>query len=296
MLSGAYFALEGAKVVALPTNLGQSLQIDAGTESGLLWSAQLPGGETWLSLHASLPGLDILETSNEQLCENLVKYLKAAKTLNANFLKDETAILATTRLEFDRSWGLGSSSTLISLIAQWAGVNAFQLMAMTTNGSGYDVACATADGPILYHNHTGGRHVEQVTLNPAFKDQLLFIHLGQKQDTAEAISYFRAQSGNWQQEIEQVNYISEQLVSTSTLADWQDLFRQEEDLISKALDMLKVKDRLFADFPGVVKSLGAWGGDFVLALADQTQQETRQYFLDKGYHTMLAWDELILQP
>jgi hypothetical protein len=50
-----------------------------------------------------------------------------------------------------------------------------------------------------------------------------------------------------------------------------------------------VQQRLFADYPGVVKSLGAWGGDFVLA----TQLDhAKVYFPQAGYATVLGWDDL----
>ena len=56
----------------------------------------------------------------------------------------------TTKLTFPRAWGLGTSSTLISLIAQWAKCDPFELLFEAFGGSGYDIACATANSPISY--------------------------------------------------------------------------------------------------------------------------------------------------
>ena len=35
--------------------------------------------------------------------------------------------------------------------------------------------------------------------------------------------------------------------------------------MSKLTSKEKIKDKLFNDFDGEIKSLGAWGGDFILA-------------------------------
>jgi hypothetical protein len=57
------------------------------------------------------------------------------------------------------------------------------------------------------------------------------------------------------------------------------------------LQLTPVKERLFDDYFGAVKSLGAWGGDFVLATGDKT---TPAYFKKKGYSTVLTYKEMIL--
>jgi hypothetical protein len=48
---------------------------------------------------------------------------------------------------------------------------------------------------------------------------------------------------------------------------------------------------LFSDFDGAVKSLGAWGGDFVLAISNE---DPTTYFKSKGYETIIAYKDMIL--
>ena len=55
--------------------------------------------------------------------------------------------------------------------------------------------------------------------------------------------------------------------------------------------MPPVKKRLFPDYPGSIKSLGAWGGDFILATGTESE---REYFKEKGYTTLRSYRELIL--
>ncbi|MBK8557148.1 MAG: hypothetical protein IPL65_15875 [Lewinellaceae bacterium] len=50
----------------------------------------------------------------------------------------------------------------------------------------------------------------------------------------------------------------------------------------------------FSDYWGAVKSLGAWGGDFVLVTSEKDESTTRAYFLDKGFDVFLPWRDMIL--
>ena len=87
-------------------------------------------------------------------------------------------LIFNTHLDFDPNWGLGSSSTLISLLAQWANVNPYELLKMTMGGSGYDIACATASQPIIYRLENGSPIVEKADFKPAFADKLYFVYQG----------------------------------------------------------------------------------------------------------------------
>jgi len=42
-----------------------------------------------------------------------------------------------------------------------------------------------------------------------------------------------------------------------------------------------------------MKSLGAWGGDFVLATSQASEEETRKYFGQKGFTTVFKLVELM---
>ena len=55
--------------------------------------------------------------------------------------------------------------------------------------------------------------------------------------------------------------------------------------------MQTIKEAVFPDFNGVIKSLGAWGGDFVMVVS---QENPKKYFAQKGYEIMLTYGEMIL--
>ena len=55
--------------------------------------------------------------------------------------------------------------------------------------------------------------------------------------------------------------------------------------------MKTVKEALFPDFKGILKGLGAWGGDFILAIS---KENPKDYFASKGYETIIPYSEMIL--
>jgi hypothetical protein len=52
-----------------------------------------------------------------------------------------------------------------------------------------------------------------------------------------------------------------------------------------------IKQELFKDFRGEIKSLGAWGGDFILVSGDK---ESPNYFKNLGFTTIIPFEEMIL--
>ena len=69
------------------------------------------------------------------------------------------------------------------------------------------------------------------------------------------------------------------------------MIQEHEKIISSIIELPTVKERLFSDYFGTLKSLGAWGGDFMLATGNK---DTRQYFIDKGYATILRYSDMVL--
>jgi hypothetical protein len=66
---------------------------------------------------------------------------------------------------------------------------------------------------------------------------------------------------------------------------------KHEIIMSHVLEIETVKESLFPDFNGVIKSLGAWGGDFVLVISEENPSS---YFKAKGYETLIPYQDMIL--
>jgi mevalonate kinase len=196
-------------------------------------------------------------------------------------------------LTFPRDWGLGSSSTLINNIAQWAHVNAFELLGNAFSGSGYDIANAQNNTPILYQLENRNSQVKTIDFLPEFSDQLYFIHLNQKQKSREGIARYKEYKMLRQakHDIERISIISVELAKAKTLHEFEQLIEEHEQIIAKIIQLEPVKSKLFPDYFGSIKSLGAWGGDFILATGNKN---TPDYFKEKGYATVLKYKEMVL--
>lgn len=291
LLTGEYAVLDGAVALALPAKLGQTLDFEPG-QDGLHWRSYDADGACWFEAHLESPSFSLRHSSDTAIGARLSQILQTTQGMNSRFTPEGRAV---TRLEFSRHWGLGTSSTLIANIATWAGVDAFELLEKTFGGSGYDVACATAGGPLLFQRRQGKPHFLEIPFDPPFAEQLYFVYLGQKQDSREGIRRYRARAAaankTW---IDAISHISMYCAAVSCLQELELLLRQHEGLITGVLDLPAVQSALFPDYWGAVKSLGAWGGDFVLATSDRGDEATRAYFRDRGLSEVLSYGELIL--
>lgn len=299
LLTGEYFILDGAQSVALPTSLGQTLSVkyEVSKDPKLLWKSYDSTGKCWFEATYELWHFNCLDNQTEE-AEILKQILLQARSQNVHFLRDEVDVIVETRLEFPIGWGLGSSSTLIYNIAQWAYVSPFDLLQKTFGGSGYDIACAQSIGPITYEVKSTGPRWEACEFNPHFKNSLYFVYLNRKQNTRESISRYKdlvVDDSIRAKITSKIDSISERMLSCIDLNEFEELIFEHENILSNSLDLPRVKDIHFKDFWGSVKSLGAWGGDFVLATSNRTHEETINYFKGKGFNQILGFDELILQ-
>lgn len=289
LLSGEYLVLDGALALATPTKKGQSLTYLGDSISGLHWISYDEKGQVWYKQHIDYPLK--LNADDDPVTQRLKQILVAAQKLNPGFLKDHPGFQVTTHLQFNRDWGLGSSSTLIANIAEWAQIDAYTLLQQSMGGSGYDIACAKAEGAIYYRLMKGRPQVEAVPFQPVFKDQLYFVHLNKKQRSNEAIKHYRNLYKKNEKDISTVSELTQLMAQANSLDDFQKVLKEHEILLSKVLDMEPIQKVYFKDYFGQLKSLGAWGGDFMLATGNE---DTPAYFKKKGYSTILKFEEIVL--
>ncbi|WCC44567.1 GYDIA family GHMP kinase [Tenacibaculum finnmarkense] len=299
LLTGEYLVLDGATSLAVPTKFGQDLIIEPIKEQQLIWGSFTNTGECWFEATFDLPKLRLTsatfhsdkEGNAEFIAETLSDILQEAKKLNPDFLSDKNGYLVKTNLTFPQNWGLGSSSTLINNIANWAKVNPFILLQNAFSGSGYDIACASNNTPILYQLDEKKPMVSKVEFNPTFADELFFIYLNQKQNSREGIAQYKEHRENAKKLIPEINDLTEAFLKADSTKNINKIIVEHEQIISSIIKQTPVKKRLFPDYFGEIKSLGAWGGDFVLATGNEN---TVNYFEEKGYNTIVPYQKMVL--
>jgi mevalonate kinase len=280
--------------LALPTKQGQQMTVQAvmGFEHLLSWKSYDNNGNLWFSGTFDKNLGTYIEGTDKAVGKRLEQIFQAAQKLNAQFLRDLEAFNVTTHLDFPNNWGLGTSSTLIYNIAQWATVDAFELLDRTFGGSGYDVACAGVKSPIVFLK-TPKPHFETVFFDPIFKSQLYFVYLSKKQNSREGIAHYKAAVKHDKALIHAISDLTNAFLKALRLADFEQIIREHEAIVSATLDLPRAKQLFFKDFWGEIKSLGAWGGDFVLATSSYSENETKKYFKEKGFEVCLPYDALV---
>lgn len=294
LLTGEYLVLDGAKAIALPTQCGQSLTIENIDEPIIHWTSFDADNSIWLEAQFPIDGLrGALVNETDDTKKRLLNLLVTAMQCNSKFLDDKhKGYKITTYLDFNRSWGLGTSSTLINNLGQWARVNPYRLLNKTFGGSGYDIACASANAPLVYVlDDPLNPTITKANFNPSFKDQLFFVYLNQKQNSREAITAYQNHKSQVKLAIKEIDSISSLILNSKNLFDFEQLIRKHEIIISQMIGLQPVKDLYFSDYGGEIKSLGAWGGDFILATS---KHNPTAYFESKGYSTVIPYSKLIL--
>lgn len=252
-------------------------------------------GNSWFTSTISLYTFEAVKTTDDSTSTYLCKLLKNATRLNSEFLGKWAGYKVETRLEFDRSWGLGSSSTLTHLIAEWADVNALMLHWKVSNGSGYDVATSMTGSPTLFFTTDEETSYTAIDWLPSFRNNLFFVHLGSKQDSSKAVKAYLKRGKARMKAIEPISKITDQMQSVSSLADFESLCQKHNNIVSEASGLTCVADDQFADYDlGAIKPLGAWGGDFILATGPD-EAAVRTYFAGKGLDTVFAYKDIILE-
>ena len=316
LLTGEYLVLKGALALALPLKLGQTLTVETFPEmspneiiassetfreTSLQWNAYKPSSP-WFSVTLNPKNLEIIDSDDQPKAEKLRQILQAVKQLNAKAFESNNLIF-TTHLDFDPNWGLGSSSTLIANLARWANVNPYELLKMTFGGSGYDIACATAEGPIYYQVKAKVPEpvegptptVEPINFNPPFAERLFFVYQGQKQSSSKEIKAFLAKANpvDLQKDIDAVSEISRAVPKCQSLDEFAMLMQCHERIIARCIGQEPVQKR-FPDFEGVLKSLGAWGGDFILATTEWSENQVREYFKKYSLEVVFGYNKIVL--
>jgi mevalonate kinase len=297
LLTGEYLVLRGAKALALPLVKGQSLEIEELEHDGhphLLWFAFGPD-ELWFKTSFELPSLDIIGTDDRKRSTKLQLILLTLNQLNPNLFSGKYSYKIKTRLDFDPEWGFGSSSTLIANLSRWAKVDPYSLLNFSIGGSGYDVACAMSDKALIYQINTLRPNIQKIPFRPDFRDKLMFVYNDKKQDSSEEVKRFNQlqHENDLTKTIERINQITSETSVTTSFNGFCDLMREHETILSDVLQLPALAAK-FPDFDGQMKSLGAWGGDFFMAMSDKPAEYVREYFKKQGLSTFFTFDELIL--
>lgn len=290
LLTSEYFVLDGALALAVPTKPGQEFFFEELTDglSEVYWEA-LHQGKPWLQARINYKTWTVIDTNLPQGTDFVLQLLQAVQQYSVIKFQDSTSYRLKTNLQFPSDYGLGSSSTLLNNICRWADCDAFLLNEILLHGSGYDIAVAGEGKTILFQN-APVRTVNAVHYSPPFKEELIFVHINKKQNSRAGIELYRGKKKS-PDLIDRFSKLTEDIFRSTALSEFVNHMELHENLVSEFLGLPKVKESSFSDYDGMIKSLGAWGGDFVMV---SKHGNYHSYFTERGYTHLFEWDELIL--
>jgi len=295
LLTSEYLVLNGATALAVPLKFGQRLQVIENESGVISWNSIASDGSDWFRGKYAISDFSIIESSNASIAVHPQKLMLAAKKLNPSFCSNSYGCSVISTLNYPLLWGLGSSSTLIAAVAGWAGIDPFELHFSVSKGSGYDIACAINNSPLLYSLSNNKPLIEPVRFLPLFHEKIFFVYQGNKKDSVEGINQFRSRNSVPDTAtIEKASSITAKMLKACTLADFEACMVEHEELISNLIGLPTLKQRIFNDLPGEVKSLGAWGGDFCMLTWNGDPKLISSYLKSKGLETWFNFNDIVL--
>lgn len=300
LLNGEYTVLVGFEGMALPAKCGQWLDTwvfntPNGKVDTLYYQAldenELPWFQLEVSLDEMLPSSEI-SADDKPVAE---VFLKLLNLVADSFFESGKSIRLVTRLEFNRNSGLGSSSTFVALMSQFFGLNPQEVQAQLFGGSGYDVAIAQVQKPLIFWKNEQGAHFRPWKLSSSLTQQWNIVFWGEKVNS-------RTSSANVKNTLEQ---LSQDTAYKMQLEKILSLTRDAQDIptLETSLEMMQMflSQLLEMDTPyqtlgikpvsqGLCKWLGAWGGDMLL-VNKKILQEYSTVFKNK---TVVLWNDWVI--
>ena len=289
LLTGEYVILDGALSLAAPTKFGQHLKFQENLSNLINWKSKNFDGNIWFECLITSDTLKVKSTSSQKISNTLVEIINFIREYNPSFLKNCGSDISTN-LTFEKNLGLGSSSTLISNLSKISGVNPYTLNNKIFKGSGYDIACAESISPILFKLDKDQKIINEVSFKPSFNEHIYFVYLNKKQNSISEIKKYNKNKAS-NSIINEISDITSEILVCNSLDRFNKLIEAHELIISKLISKQTVKDLLFKDFDGYIKSLGAWGGDMIMVTS---QINPSKYFIEKGYSTIFKFKELLV--
>lgn len=290
LIAGEYLVLAGATALALPVRFGQRMELQKINSPVMEWESSSPAG-TWFKASFDPDILTVISASDPKIARKLQILFLLARLINRDFLTGSIGWKVKVTANYPLEWGLGSSSTLCSLVARWANVDPFFLLNTKLKGSGYDIACATSSEMLYYRKRKDIPEITVAKPGKAIRENTWFAYLGNKQDSAlEVASFLKNQNYN-DNDLAEVSRLSTAICEARSPEELITLVDEHEILLGKILKREPIANR-FPSFPGTVKSLGAWGGDFAMFVSGLEPEAVVDQLHGLGFFNVFSFNDL----
>lgn len=298
LLAGEYAVLAGVEALALPVIPGQWLNVwQSESKDGvskLVWQAKNHSNEVWFECRVDMNTLELQDANNAEMAQTILLLLTEIQQQKPELFENKM-LRIETELEFDQSFGLGSSSTLINNLSLWAGVDAFHLQQLAFGGSGYDVAAGRMGRPVVYWVAGEQPNWSPWQLNSEFTHGWFLAFPGTKQNSRHSLQDKKSAIAGIKNDtvlLQQLNAIVEAIKNPRSLPLLEAMLEMWQALLSQRLDLPRAYEDLNIDpvQGGLCKWLGAWGGD-VLLINNAVLNANSAVFKDM---TVIPWNDFVI--
>lgn len=297
LLCGEYAVLGGVEALALPVKTGQWLkvwEVPTAGNSKIIWQGVDHTGKAWFDCRIDTEIMHVSESTDEEIAKTLVQLLRYIEKNRKEFFLHKTIRIETTA-EFDRSWGLGTSSTLVNTLASWTGVDPFELQRTVFGGSGYDVAVAVAGKPLLYWLEGDQPNWEPWHLDAQLTANWFLAFPGNKQNSRSSMAELKPRLDEMKIDpmiLQQLNACVNAIKNPRSIPLLEAMLEMYQALLAQYLEIPKAYDDLKIQpiQGGLCKWLGAWGGDMLLV----NQKVLSEYSETFASMQVVPWNEMVI--
>lgn len=271
LLIGEYAVTKGIEALTLPVMAGQWMHVwdvPAKGVAKLTWQSKEWDGSVWFECKIDTDIMHVTESTDDAVAKTLVRILREIH-LRKPDLFDGKMLRIENECEFNRDFGLGTSSSLIGNLSKWSGISGQLLQKTGFGGSGYDSAVALVGKPLIYWLEGDEPNWSSWNL-PADMTATWFLAFpGQKQNSRKSLEGVSDKLEILAQDsmlMQQLNTIISAVKSPRSVPLMEAMLEMWQALLSQSLDLPRAWETLqISPVPGgLCKWLGAWGGDVLL--------------------------------
>ena len=127
LITSEYAVLDGAQALALPTKFGQSLSVLKNNSKYINWTSYDYNNKIWFKEKYLIDSENKIKYSGDKnnISDTLLKVFNSVIKLNSGKINNKIGYDFVSKLSVPSTWGLGTSSTLINNLANWAKVDSY---------------------------------------------------------------------------------------------------------------------------------------------------------------------------
>jgi hypothetical protein len=290
LLTGEYLISQGAEAIALPLKKGHTLAVTPIHGKKIIWES-VYNQETKTKTILKSDDFEITQTNNENSAKFVQHILRKAMD-HLPSLSHLPGYHVKAFHDYPEFLRFGSESALIANITNWFNINPFRFSREISPGLQYGIACAKSNKPILYQLTNKYPDYREINLDLPFKENIYIVYTGHNPDSYNKKKETQKYPDH-HEVFPKIREINKRIIKSRAHEEFENALLEHEKLLSGVLTKERLQERIFQDFPGIIKPLNEWNGELILVTWKGDKNELHEYFAPYNIQTIFSWDELV---